>query len=257
MPIRDDATVTPLGDRALRIGLGEQPDAATVARVQALARVLREQPLPGQCDVVPAYTTVTLHYRPEALLDDTDPDDLRAPWERLAAQVRGLLRRARRGGATAAREVVVPICYGGEAGPDLAAVAEHCGLSEAEVIARHLASAHQVCMLGFAPGFPFITGLDPALRTARRATPRTRIPPGSVAIAREQTCIYPLETPGGWNLIGRTPLRLFDPAATPPSRLRAGDRIRFEAIDAARFEALRAEADAEASPAPRRRRSAA
>jgi inhibitor of KinA len=255
MPIRDDATVTPLGDRALRIGLGEQPDAATVARVQALARWLREQPLSGQCDVVPAYTTVTLHYRPEALLDDTDPDDLRAPWERLAAQVRGLVRRARRGATGVSREVVVPICYGGEAGPDLAAVAYHCGLSEAEVIARHLASPHQVCMLGFAPGFPFITGLDPALRTARRATPRTRIPPGSVAIAREQTCIYPLETPGGWNLIGRTPLRLFDPAATPPSRLRAGDRIRFEAIDAARFEALQAET--EAAPAPRRRRSAA
>ena len=155
------------------------------------------------------------------------------------------------GNASTPREVVVPVCYGGDAGPDLAAVAAHCGLSEAEVIARHLASAHQVCMLGFAPGFPFITGLDPALRTARRATPRTRIPPGSVAIAREQTCIYPLDTPGGWNLIGRTPLRLFDPAAQPPSLLRPGDRLRFEAIDADRF----AELQATARPASRPRRS--
>jgi inhibitor of KinA len=240
MPLSRTTTVTPLGDSALRVVLGSEPDPATVARVQALARRLRERPLPGQRDVVPAYTTLTLHYRPEAVDGDGDDDDLRPPWQRLAAQLQALLGRGRRGAVPAAREVVVPVCYGGEAGPDLAAVAAHCGLSEAEVVARHLASAHQVCMLGFAPGFPFITGLDPALRTTRRATPRTRIPPGSVAIAREQTCIYPLATPGGWNLIGRTPLRLFDPAATPPSTLRPGDRIRFEAIDAERFAALSA-----------------
>lgn len=234
--MRTPPGIEPLGDSALRVGLGTEPDAATVARVQAAAQVLRDAPPAGLREVVPAYTTLTLHYRPEDVAGE--PDDLRPPWQRLAAQVQALLRRPRRRAAVAAREVVVPVCYGGEAGPDLAAVAAHCGLSEDEVVRRHLASPHQVAMLGFAPGFPFITGLDSALRTARRATPRTRIPPGSVAIAREQTCIYPLETPGGWNLIGRTPLRLFDPAATPPSRLRPGDRLRFEAIDAGRFDAL-------------------
>ena len=97
-------------------------------------------------------------------------------------------------------------------------------------------------MLGFAPGFPFITGLDPSLRMPRRPTPRIRVPPGSVAIAREQTCIYPIETPGGWHLIGRTPWVLFDPAADPPSRLRPGDRLRFEPIDAARYREMAGEA---------------
>lgn len=241
MALSELERVSPMGDSALRIVLGEQPDATTVARVQALAALLRRHPLPGQRDVVPAYTTVTLHYRPEALLEDADPAELRAPWQRLADQVTRLLRQLRRSAPVAGREVVVPVWYGGEAGPDLADVAHTCGLDETEVVRRHLASPHQVCMLGFAPGFPFITGLDPALRTARRATPRTRIPPGSVAIAREQTCIYPLETPGGWNLIGRTPLGLFDPATTPPSRLQPGDRIRFEAIDADRYAELLAE----------------
>ena len=233
MPIRSPLQIAPLGDSALRIVLGEQPDAATVARVQAAVLRLQGAALPGVRDIVPAYTTITLHYRPEALADD--PDALRAPWERLADGVRGLLAKPLRRPTAAAREVVVPVWYGGEAGPDLAEVARQCGLGEDEVVARHLASPHEVCMLGFAPGFPFITGLDTRLRTARRSTPRTRIPPGSVAIAREQTCIYPLDTPGGWNLIGRTPLRLFDPAAQPPSLLRPGDRLRFEAIDADRF----------------------
>ncbi|MEN9892167.1 MAG: hypothetical protein RLY78_2462 [Pseudomonadota bacterium] len=241
MPLPDPTPVIPMGDSALRIVLGDQPDAATVARVQALAALLRGHPLPGQRDVVPAYTTVTLHYRPEVLAADDDPSGLRPPWQRLADQVRGLLRQLRRVPPAAGREVVVPVWYGGEAGPDLADVAHACGLDAEDVVRRHLASAHQVCMLGFAPGFPFITGLDPLLRTARRGTPRTRIPPGSVAIAREQTCIYPLETPGGWNLIGRTPLGLFDPTATPPSRLQPGDRIRFEAIDAERYSELLAQ----------------
>jgi inhibitor of KinA len=242
-------TLQPLGDSALRVGFGSEVDPQVSAQVQALARQLRQAPLPGQRDVVPAYTTLTLHYRPEAVAGDAD--DLRPPCERLAEQLRAALARTRAGAQLSGREIVVPVLYGGEAGPDLAAVASHCGLSEAEVIALHTASPHQVCMLGFAPGFPFITGLEARLRTARRATPRTHIPPGSVAIAREQTCIYPLDTPGGWNLIGRTPLALFDAQATPPSLLRAGDRLHFEPIDAARFAVLQAQADA---PAPRRAR---
>ncbi len=107
-----------------------------------------------------------------------------------------------------------------------------------QVIDLHLQSPHRVYMLGFAPGFPFIGGLDPALAMPRRASPRTRIPPGSVAIARDQTCIYPLETPGGWNLIGRTPLRLFDPSADPPCLMAPGDAVRFVRIDSKAYQDL-------------------
>ncbi|MBK1713305.1 5-oxoprolinase subunit PxpB [Rubrivivax gelatinosus] len=233
-----DLRIEPLGDSALILRLGHEVGAETTRRVRAAARQLERDAPAGVHEVVPAYTSVTVHYRPERVPGEAG--DLRPPYERLRERLQQSLARLRLPRAGAAREVVVPVWYGGAAGPDLEAVAAACGLDAAEVVRRHLASAHEVCMLGFAPGFPFITGLDPALRMPRRATPRTRIAPGSVAIAREQTCIYPLETPGGWQLLGRTPLRLFDPQAAAPSLLRPGDRIRFEAIDEARFHDLQA-----------------
>jgi inhibitor of KinA len=232
----DNWRIDAVGDRCLLVGLGTEVDPATSARVHALVQRLREQPIAGVRDVVPAFTTVALHYRPECF----GPTPFATLREQLLERLAAPLEAA----ADSGRIVEVPVCYGGagnDYGPDLAEVAARCGLSAAEVIERHLASAHRVYMLGFAPGFPFIGGLDPALSMPRRAQPRTRIPPGSVAIAREQTCIYPLETPGGWNLIGRTPLRLFDPAAAPPCRLAPGDAIRFLPIDQADYLALLAE----------------
>lgn len=225
-PWRIDA----VGDRCLLVGLGRTVDPAASARVHALVQRLRAQPIEGVRDIVPAFTTVALHYRPECF----GP----SPFAGLKAEL--LLRLAEpldtRLGAE--RVIEVPICYGGEHGPDLDDVAQRCGLSPEGVIALHLASPHRVYMLGFAPGFPFIGGLAPQLEMPRRTTPRTHVPPGSVAIARDQTCIYPLETPGGWNLIGRTPLRLFDAGAEPPCRLGPGDAIRFVRIDADRYQAL-------------------
>lgn len=235
----DEKDVVPLGDRALLVRLGTVADAASAARVQALMHALRDEPMPGQRDLVPAYTTVTVHYRPEQVMAWLTDDDALCPaFDRLR---RALLERA--AGLTPrdaadAREVVVPVWYGGDAGPDLEHVARRCKLDPEEVIARHLDCDHRVAMLGFAPGFPFITGLDVSLRMPRRETPRTAVPAGSVAIAREQSCIYTLSTPGGWNLLGRTPMSLFDAQAEPPSRLRAGDRIRFERIDEAQYQAM-------------------
>ncbi|QPF71952.1 5-oxoprolinase subunit PxpB [Roseateles sp. DAIF2] len=226
-----------VGDRCLLVGLGTEVDPATSARVHALAQRLRERPIEGVRDIVPAFTTLALHYRPERFGLTPFATLRELLLERLAEPLEAL--------ADSGRLIEVPVCYGSAAqpdfGPDLDEVAARCGLAPAEVIERHLASAHRVYMLGFAPGFPFIGGLDPALAMPRRANPRTRIPPGSVAIAREQTCIYPLETPGGWNLIGRTPLRLFDPGAEPPCRLAPGDAIRFVAIDADTYRGLLAE----------------
>lgn len=231
-PWRIDA----VGDRCLLVGLGTEVDTATSARVHALVRRLQEQPIEGVRDVVPAFTTVALHYRPECFGPTPFATLRKLLLQRLAAPLEGV--------EDSGRVVEVPVCYGAadnDYGPDLDEVAARCGLPSNEVIARHQASAHRVYMLGFAPGFPFIGGLDPALAMPRRAQPRTRIPPGSVAIAREQTCIYPLETPGGWNLIGRTPLRLFDPAVVPPCLLAPGDAIRFVPIDRDTYLALLAE----------------
>ncbi|WIG55610.1 MAG: Allophanate hydrolase 2 subunit 1 [Rhodanobacteraceae bacterium] len=134
--------------------------------------------------------------------------------------------------------MAIPVCYGGDCGPDIDAIAEHAGLVRDEVIARHAAAEYTVAMLGFAPGFPYLLGLDAALHVPRRATPRTRVPAGSVAIGGAQTGIYPCELPGGWHLIGRTPLALFDPRRDPPCLLAPGDRVRFRAIDAGEFARL-------------------
>ena len=220
-----------VGDRCMLIGLGDTVDPDTSIRVFGFVRRLKERPIPGVRDIVPAFTTVALHYQPELLGD--------SPFESLRASVLERLELPLETHQSAPRTIDVPICYGGELGPDLADIAAQRGLSVEQVIALHLQSPHRVYMLGFAPGFPFIGGLDPALMMPRRASPRTHIPPGSVGIARDQTCIYPLETPGGWNLIGRTPLRLFDPGANPPCLLAPGDSVRFVRIDESSYHAMR------------------
>jgi inhibitor of KinA len=134
--------------------------------------------------------------------------------------------------------VELPVCYGGEFGPDLGEVAGHCGLSEPEVIARHSGAEYRVYMLGFAPGFAYLGGLDPAIAAPRRQTPRLKVPAGSVGIAGLQTGIYPLETPGGWQIIGRSPQRLFRPGQEEPCLLKPGDRLRFVPIDLAAYRAI-------------------
>jgi inhibitor of KinA len=229
-PTRLSPRIDAVGDRCLLIGVGDTVDPATSQRVFALVRRLKERPIPGVLDIVPAFTTVALHYRPGLLGA--------APFEALRAAVLERLAEPLDAAASAGRSIDIPVCYGGEFGPDLDDVAAACGLSAEQVIERHMQSAHRVYMLGFAPGFPFIGGLDPALKMPRRASPRTRIPPGSVGIARDQSCVYPLETPGGWNLIGRTPVRLFDPAANPPCLLAPGDRVRFVRIDEPTYQTL-------------------
>ena len=175
-----------------------------------------------------------------ALGDERADHDGGHPHQRLQQAVIEVLDRDQ-SPPSAAREQVIPVCYGGEYGPDLAEVAEHAGIDIRCVIARHTEAQYRVAMLGFAPGFPYLLGLDPALAMPRRRDPRQRVPAGSVAIGGEQTGIYPQQLPGGWQLIGRTPRRLFDIRADPPSLLAAGDRVRFEAIDEERFRQLDAE----------------
>ena len=235
--------VFPLGDSALLLRFGDVVAPEIFARVQAFANALLARPLAGVVDVVPAFTTVTVHYQPARVAGAGG-----SAFARLRLQLLARVQAAQEVLSNMPGRVVeVPVCYGGAFGPDLDDVARHCATGAQDVIERHKQSPHQVYMLGFAPGFPFIGGLDPGLFTPRRATPRTLVPAGSVAIAREQTCIYTLPTPGGWNLIGRTPMQLFDASAEPPCVLSPGDRVRFVAIDEVRVQQLLAERGAVAA----------
>ena len=206
-------TVHPVGDCALLAGFTQRIAPEIGAAVAALnSRVLAAK-LPGVTETVPAFASLLVVYDP--LVTDYDT---------LAAE---------------GRLVTIPVCYGGDFGPDLPFVAKHAGLTEAEVIALHTGREYRIYMLGFLPGFPYLGGLDERLFTPRLNTPRTAIPAGAVGIGGEQTGIYPIASPGGWQLIGRTPCKLFDPESGALPYM-AGDRIKFEPITAAEFAALAA-----------------
>jgi KipI family sensor histidine kinase inhibitor len=227
-----------LSEDTLLLRFGERIDISLNAQIHAAARRLRAAALPGVLDVAPAYASILLRFDPAAW----DGGDGGLPHERVEQALRAALEHVPSPAASIddaeSRIVEIPVCYGGMHGPDLDALAAHAGMSPEEVVARHEADIYTVAMLGFAPGFPYLLGLDSALHMARRATPRTRVPAGSVAIGGAQTGIYPRELPGGWNLIGRTPLELFDPRREQPCLLAPADRVRFRAITAEEFSAV-------------------
>jgi KipI family sensor histidine kinase inhibitor len=208
------------GDAAILIQFGERIDLAINRRAHALARSIAAAPLPGVGEAVPGYTTLLVHY-----------DPLQLEYERVLAWLRDQAGQVADDVLPAPRRVSVPVRYGGEQGPDLAFVANHCQMTPAEVIRRHTSGEYPVYFLGFTPGFPYLGGLDARLATPRLATPRTRVPAGSVGIAGPQTGIYPVDSPGGWRLIGWTPLKLFDPTADPPALLAPGDVVVFQVLE--------------------------
>lgn len=220
-------SIKPAGDRALVVEFGDTIDPAVASQVARLAaRVAALRP-GGVVETVPTYRSLMVHIDPLA----ADPLALAATLERLAAEE----ARETPGGNGASplgRLVEIPVVYGGEVGPDMAYVAEKTGLAPEEIIALHTAPTYVVYMIGFLPGFPYMGGLDPRLATPRLATPRLKIPAGSVGIGGQQTGVYSLESPGGWAVIGRTPLTLFDPMRDEPCLLLAGDRVRFVAMKA-------------------------
>ena len=199
--------------------------------LQALAAALRAQGLPWVRDVVPSLCGIAIHV-------DADHPQLPAP---LLERCGELLAEAFKSASKfedSARTVDVPVCYDSVFALDLADVAAHAKLAPGRIQELHTSGKHRVLMVGFSPGQPYIGGLDPKLAVPRRASPRTRVPAGSVAIANAQTAVYSFETPGGWNVIGRTPLAVFDPAREAPSLFAPGDRVRFVAIPLAEYERL-------------------
>lgn len=224
-----------VGDGVLRIELAVEDPAGGASptgseTVRAGVQALTHEPPDGVDEVSPGYVSILVRF--DALRIDPYP---------LAEQLAARLRQAAAAPASPPREVAIPVCYGGEHGPDLDAVARHSGLSPADVIACHSAAEYSVAFLGFAPGFPYLLGLPSLLHTPRHATPRIAVPAGSVAIAGSQAGIYPQRSPGGWQILGRTPLPLVSLGAHPTTRLRLGDRVRFVPHAPAEWSALVAE----------------
>lgn len=215
--------IEPLGDCAALIRLGDALDEATHRLVRAAWERLAADPVAGTVDLVPAFTTLALHYDPARTGSG-------APYEAVRGALERRLERLELDRPAAGKRVEIPVVYGGPGGPDLEAVAAHAGLSPAELVRVHTSGDYLVHMVGFAPGFPYLGGMDPLIACPRRDTPRTRVPAGSVGIGGRQTGVYPLDSPGGWQIIGRTELRLFDTAAEPPALLRPGDRVSFLAL---------------------------
>jgi 5-oxoprolinase (ATP-hydrolysing) subunit B len=208
----------PLGDSAVTIVFGTERSAELLARIHSAAHALEAARIPYVDDVVPAYLALTVFY-----------DALKTTYHEIAnTLLEACDRPARAGGERAQpRHHLIPVHYDGI---DLDSVAAATRLSVPEVITRHSSRDYTVDLLGFVPGFAYLSELDPALQLPRRSEPRPRVPAGSVAIAAAQTAVYPLDTPGGWHLIGRTDTVMFDPGREPPARLRAGDTVRFERV---------------------------
>jgi len=227
-----DARVLPdlifAGGHTLYAVYPDRIDPLVNAMVLALFRGLRERAIPGIVELVPSYRALMISYDPVAIDDDA--------LARLVVDTAS----ATRPNETERRTITLPVAYGGEHGPDLEMVARHTDLPPAEVIRRHTGTLYDVFFLGFTPGFPFLGGMEPALATPRRATPRLRVAAGSVGIAGSQTGVYPVSSPGGWNIIGRTPVALFDQRRGMEAAvlLQPGDRIRFRPIAPESFDAL-------------------
>jgi KipI family sensor histidine kinase inhibitor len=223
----------PCGDRALSVELGDEITRDVNARVLALEYLIRQKALRGVEETVPSYRALLVYY-----------DPLVTGYEELIAALRVLLAEARPEVLPPVRTVELPCCYGGELGFELEAAARRLGLAPAELARLHAGADYYVYFVGFTPGLPYMTGMPDRLTIPRLTNPRVKTPPGSVSIGGVQCCIYSVESPGGFWVLGRTPVRLYDPAAPDPILLRAGDHVRFRAIDRTEYDAILAEVEA-------------
>lgn len=218
------------GDRAIVVEYGNEISEAVNKKVRALSYLLDREPLEAVIEVVPTYRSLMVHYDPLISDENTMIQKLQEKEQKL-------------GNLELPPPIVteIPTLYGSEYGPDLEEVAKHCGLSKEEVIAIHSSTEYLIYMIGFTPGFPYLGGMDPRIATPRLENPRTKIPKGSVGIADTQTGIYSVDSPGGWKLIGWTPVPLFDLEAIHPFLLNAGDYVKFRAIEELEYQRIQEE----------------
>lgn len=217
-----------MGDRSLLVELGDGIDREVNQRVRMLGHKVRDRELSGVVELIPGYATLLVIF-----------DPLKTSLSALRTGIAEALESIASEGVPEPRTVRIPVVYGGDFGPDLNWLAAYHHLTPETVIRYHTATTYQVYMIGFTPGFPYLGEVPIEIAAPRRSTPRTHVPQGSVAIAQRQTGIYPAASPGGWQIIGRTPFRLFDPAAFPPTPLEAGDLVTFCAIEREAFDAWR------------------
>lgn len=212
------------GDSSVLIEFGQEISPKINARITALVHLMKAQHIEGVTDMIPAFASLLINYDPRVI-----------SYNMLRERLEKLLKLEVSEEASAARVFEIPVCYGGEYGPDLQNIADHAGLTPQEVIDIHCSKDYLIYMLGFLPGFSYLGGLDERIHTPRLANPRIRIPAGSVGIGGSQTGIYPLDSPGGWQLLGLTPVKTYDPDREVPILFEAGDYIRFVPVTQDQF----------------------
>ena len=229
-PVNIIPRIVPFSEQGVTVEFGSTIDVQTNALVLAFAATVEGAAIPGVLDVVPTYCAVTIYFNP--LCTDAAA---------LTDQLLSLINTSSPAAETIRTTHRIPVCYGGDVGPDLIGVADHAGIAPSAVVSLHTSVIYRVYMIGFSPGFPYM-GLVPDLLTAPRlATPRRQVAAGSVGIAGQQTGIYPQPSPGGWRIIGRTPVRLFDLTRPQPFLVAAGDQVQFIPIDITEFPNLSSE----------------
>ena len=228
--IYPEPRLLPCGDLAVSVELADEINREVNARVLALEYLIQQKGIAGVTETLPTYRSLLVYYDPAVIGADE-----------LHATLRALVAEARPEVLPPARIVEVPCAYGGELGFELEAAAGKLGLAPEEMVRLHAGADYHVYFVGFTPGLPYMTGMPERLNIPRLVNPRTKTPPGSVAIGGVQCCIYSVESPGGFWVLGRTPVRLYDPAAADPILLRAGDQVRFRSIERAEYDAIAAE----------------
>ena len=216
------------GDSSILLQFGNTIDPAINRKIAATVQLMREQHINGVTDVIPAFCSLLINYDPRVI-----------SYEQIKRRMEALVKIDVTAGDTRKRVFEIPVCYGGEYGPDIQNIADHAGMSVEEVIQIHTSRDYLIYMLGFLPGFTYLGGLDERIHTPRLANPRIRIPAGSVGIGGSQTGIYPMDSPGGWQLMGMTPVKTYDPDREAPILVEAGDYIRFVAIDEDEFHRIK------------------
>ncbi|WP_246358685.1 5-oxoprolinase subunit PxpB [Paenibacillus phytorum] len=236
--------LSPHGESAIRIELGESIDDDIHRKVHGLRDYIEKHPFLGMIECIPAFASVTVLYDPmkvRILNADHRESNNRSSYEIVVSIIEQMASSFEVSNHYEPRIMEIPVCYGGEFGPDLEDVAAHNKIKPDEVIEIHSSGEYLVYMIGFAPGFPYLGGMSERISAPRRSSPRQSIPEGSVGIAGIQTGVYPISTPGGWQLIGRTPLKLFRPSDNPPSLLQSGDIVKFRSISLQEYELYKGE----------------
>lgn len=228
-----DNKILTAGDSSILIEFGKEISPEINARITAVVHLIKEQHIVGVVDVIPAFTSLLVNYDPRVL-----------SYSQLRKRLEKLLTIDVAAGTSARMIIEIPVCYGGTYGPDLDYIAEHAGLAKDEVVKIHASRDYLIYMLGFLPGFSYLGGLDERVHTPRLANPRIKIRAGSVGIGGSQTGIYPMDSPGGWQLLGMTPVKTYDPEREIPILYEAGDYIRFVPVTEAEYKAIAVQVEA-------------